>query len=159
MTTNITAAAVAMPVQNLVTAPTPDVSTAGLSSSSSDLDRLRSLVAGSTSPAGYTEVVDAQTAANAVGETQASEPVQFQTLGDSILAGISNFNSGYNESMETINTRLQSLSSDDPASFGNNFQDILSLQVDIARWSMSVMGVDNASKAGTNTVKELSKGG
>jgi hypothetical protein len=24
---------------------------------------------------------------------------------------------------------------------------------------MSVMGVDNASKAGTNTIKELSKGG
>ena len=40
-----------------------------------------------------------------------------------------------------------------------NFSEILALQIDVSKWSMSVMGVDNASKAGSNTIKELSHGG
>ena len=42
---------------------------------------------------------------------------------------------------------------------GNDFADTVALQLEVARWSMSVMGIDNSSKAGTNTIKELSKGG
>jgi hypothetical protein len=117
----------------------------------SDLERLRSLVASTQPPTSYQqaappappEVVDKST---------------FQTLGDSILQGISSFNSGYQEGLESINTKLKSISSDSALNLGNNFGEIMGLQVEIARWSMSVMGVDNASKAGTNTVKELSKG-
>jgi hypothetical protein len=117
----------------------------------SDLERLRALVANTAPPSSYEqaappappEVVDKST---------------FQTMGDSILQGISSFNRGYHEGLESINNKLKTISRNDTLSLGNNFADIMGLQVEIARWSMSVMGVDNASKAGTNTVKELSKG-
>jgi hypothetical protein len=35
---------------------------------------------------------------------------------------------------------------------------MMSLQIDVSKWTMSVMGVDNASKSATNTIKELSRG-
>lgn len=118
-------------------------------SSAYDVERLRGLIAG-VQPAG--ENVDL----TPPPVTQIEEG-GFVTLGDSILQGVAKFNSGYNDSLEGINKRLQSVS--DPTAFGNDFGEIMALQVEVARWSMSVMGVDNASKAGTNTIKELSKGG
>jgi hypothetical protein len=145
------AAAIAAPVQTAVTQPQmlqpTGVSPAG------DLERLRALVASSAPPAGYVE------AAPTPPPTVAVEQSAFRTLGDSILESISSFNSGYNQSLESINTKLDSISSTNTLDLGSNFDEIMGLQVEIARWSMSVMGVDNASKAGTNTVKELSKGG
>jgi hypothetical protein len=67
------------------------------------------------------------------------------------------FRSEYQESVKSINHRLEGVSRNEMAGL-NNFSEILSLQVDIGKWSMSVMGVDNATKAGTNTIKELSRG-
>lgn len=118
-------------------------------SSPQDLERLRSLVAG-TQPAGENIAVTAaaQTGSGAM-----------RTFGDSILEGVARFNSGYNDSLSSITHRLEYIASTDPMKIGNDFGEIMALQVEVARWTMSVMGVDNASKAGTNTIKELSKGG
>ncbi|MBB5037725.1 hypothetical protein [Prosthecobacter dejongeii] len=119
-------------------------------SSAADLDRLRSLVAG-VLPAGANT-----TAQPPVGQV---ETTGFRTLGDSILEGVAKFNSGYNDSLGNITTKLEQISASNPLNLGTDFGEIMALQVEVARWTMSVMGVDNASKAGTNTVKELSKGG
>lgn len=119
-------------------------------SSAADLDRLRSLVAG-VQPAG-------ENIAPPPPVTQI-ESTGFRTLGDSILEGVAKFNSGYNDSLGNINTKLEQIAATNPLNLGTDFGEIMSLQVEVARWTMSVMGVDNASKAGTNTIKELSKGG
>jgi hypothetical protein len=144
------AAAVAAPLQTAVTQPQM-LQTTG-ASPAGDLERLRALVANSTPTVGYVE------AAPALPPPEAVEKSAFRSLGDSILESISSFNSGYNQSMNSINTKLDAISGDSPLDLGSNFDEVMGLQVEIARWSMSVMGVDNASKAGTNTVKELSKG-
>jgi hypothetical protein len=117
-----------------------------------DVDRLRSLIAGGTQ----------QNVVNQVPATHQVQSINTDSgatrLGDSILHGIVNFNSGYHGQMSEIGDRLTKISNTDPAHFGSNFGDIMSLQMEIAQWSMSVMGVDNASKAGTNTVNQLSRG-
>ncbi|GAA5149746.1 hypothetical protein GCM10023213_47860 [Prosthecobacter algae] len=121
-------------------------------SSSADLDRLRTLVAG-VQPTGENVQVGLTPPPGKIEESG------FRTLGDSILEGVAKFNSGYNDSLSNITTKLEHISANDPLQLGNNFGELMSLQVEVARWTMSVMGVDNASKAGTNTIKELSKGG
>lgn len=135
-------------------APAPTVLTQSLpmvvqASSPQDLERLRSLVAG-TQPAGENIAVTTATETGSGG---------MRTFGDSILEGVAKFNSGYNDSLSSITHRLEHIASTDPMKIGNDFGEIMALQVEVARWTMSVMGVDNASKAGTNTIKELSKGG
>ena len=80
-----------------------------------------------------------------------------QTLGDSVLESFASLKGGYDESLGVIESRLERLASGDPMRIGNHFAETVSLQLDVARWSMSVMGVDNSAKAGTNTVKELTK--
>lgn len=117
-----------------------------------DVDRLRALVAG-VQPAG------GSSGTPPVNQAGQVEQGGFRTLGDSILEGVSKFNLGYNDSLNGITTKIEEISRADPLMLGNNFGEIMSLQIEIARWTMSVMGVDNASKAGTNTIKELSKGG
>lgn len=133
----VAAATVASPI-----ASTPPITLQ--SSSAYDVERLRNLIEG------------AQPSAPAPPVAQVGTD-EFVTLGDSILQGMAKFNVGYNESLESIHKKLQDIS--DPTTLGNDFGQIMELQVEVARWSMSVMGVDNASKAGTNTIKELSKGG
>lgn len=123
-------------------------------SSPQDLEQLRAMIASTAAPVvAPAQAPAAPTAAGAV------EPTKFNTLGDSILDGISHFNSGYHDSLSAINSRLEHISSTGPLKLGTDFGEIMALQVEVARWSMSVMGVDNASKAGTNTIKELSRGG
>lgn len=139
-------------------APAPSVLTQSLpmtaqASSAYDLERLRSLVAG-VQPTG--ENVNAGLPPAAIAQTEQSG---FRTMGDSILAGVAKFNSGYNDSLQSITNKLEHVASKDPLELGSNFGELMALQVEVARWTMSVMGVDNASKAGTNTIKELSKGG
>lgn len=119
-------------------------------SSATDLERLRSLVA-NVQPSGQT--VQAAPAPAKIEESG------FRTLGDSILSGVAKFNSGYNDSLSNITAKLEHIAATNPLDIGNNFGEVMALQVEVARWTMSVMGVDNASKAGTNTIKELSKGG
>ena len=119
---------------------------------STDLDRLRSLL---------------QQTASQTANPRANLPVPeavagvategTRSFGDSILEGVMRFRTGYQNSVNSINHRLEAVSQNEMSGL-NNFSEILSLQVDVSKWSMSVMGVDNASKAGTNTVKELSRG-
>ncbi len=141
---SIAAAPVAPPI------PQPTAITTQ-ASSAQDLDRLRSLVSGVTAPG-------ANAQAPATGPVTETESSGFRSLGDSILEGVAKFNKGYNESLSGINAKVQEIASGDAVDFGNNFGEVMALQVEIAQWTMSVMGVDNASKAGTNTIKELSKG-
>ncbi len=136
-------------------APAPTVLTQTLPmtaqvSSAYDVDRLRALVA-NVQPTG--ENVGINPPVNNL------EQGGFRTMGDSILDGVAKFNSGYNDSLSSITHKLDHIASTDPLQLGSNFGELMALQVEVARWSMSVMGVDNASKAGTNTIKELSKGG
>ncbi len=143
------------PVAIAAAAPVPaafsqTLPVANAASSMADVDRLRSLVAGVQPAAGNV------TTTPPVNQTDEGG---FRTLGDSILEGVSKFNSGYNDSLSGITAKIDEISRADPLQLGNNFGEIMSLQIEIARWTMSVMGVDNASKAGTNTIKELSKGG
>lgn len=145
MTPAFAVAAAPVPVQPASPAPLT-----AQASNAYDVDRLRALVAG-VQPSG-----EAVTAMPPVTETSQGG---FNTIGDSILQGVAKFNSGYNDSLDNINTKLQHISSTNPLELGSNFGELLELQVEVARWTMSVMGVDNASKAGTNTIKELSKGG
>ena len=117
-----------------------------------DVERLRSLIAGGTQQNSAQQVPATQ-------RIQSTNPDSGATrLGDSILHGIVNFNSGYHDQMSDIGSRLTKISKTDPAHFGSNFGDVMALQMQIAQWSMSVMGVDNASKSGTNTVNQLSRG-
>jgi hypothetical protein len=119
-------------------------------SSMADLDRLRAIVAG-IQPTGEN--------INLTPPTTKVEQGGFRTMGDSILDGVAKFNTGYNDSLDNITNKLEHIANTDPLELGSNFGELMALQVEIARWTMSVMGVDNASKAGTNTIKELSKGG
>jgi hypothetical protein len=119
-------------------------------SSMADLDRLRAIVAG-IQPTGEN--------INLTPPTTKVEQGGFRTMGDSILDGVAKFNTGYNDSLDNITNKLEHITNTDPLELGSNFGELMALQVEIARWTMSVMGVDNASKAGTNTIKELSKGG
>ncbi len=123
----------------------------------SDLDRLRTLIQSTASqtanPLGSASALEANAAVN--NTISATGPRSF---GDSILEGVLRFGNNYQTSMSSIETRLQDVVSKGSTGL-SNFSDILALQVDVAKWSMSVMGVDNASKAGTNTIKELSRGG
>jgi hypothetical protein len=118
--------------------------------SMADVDRLRALVAG-IQPSGES--------INLTPPTTQVEQGGFRTMGDSILDGVAKFNTGYNDSLDNITNKLEHIANTDPLELGSNFGELMALQVEIARWTMSVMGVDNASKAGTNTIKELSKGG
>ena len=118
--------------------------------SMADLDRLRALVAG-IQPSGES--------INLTPPTTQVEQGGFRTMGDSILDGVAKFNTGYNDSLDNITNKLEHIANTDPLELGSNFGELMALQVEIARWTMSVMGVDNASKAGTNTIKEPSKGG
>ncbi len=143
------------PIAIAAAAPAPAAFTQALPvtvqvSSAADVDRLRALVAG-IQPTG--EKVDLTPPTTKVDEGG------FRTMGDSILEGVAKFNTGYNDSLDNITQKLEHISSTDPLELGSNFGELMALQVEIARWTMSVMGVDNASKAGTNTIKELSKGG
>jgi hypothetical protein len=146
------------PAITIATAPVANtplsqpVAVTAQASSAQDLERLRTLVQGVQAPAANAQV----TATPPVAET---EKIGFRSLGDSILDGMAKFNAGYNDSLNGINAKVQEISESDPVDFGNNFGEVVALQVEIAQWTMSVMGVDNASKAGTNTIKELSKGG
>lgn len=142
--------AIAAVAASLPSAPASSFPVTPPASSAYDVDRLRALIAG-VHPAG-----ENVTTTPPVTQTESGG---FNTMGDSILQGVAKFNTGYNDSLETINTKLQHISSTNPLDLGNNFGELMELQVEVARWTMSVMGVDNASKAGTNTIKELSKGG
>ena len=143
-------AAISVPIPAAVTGPVTPAAIPALEAT--DLDRLRSLLQqtaaqtanpnpGVPAPEAVTEVAGEGTG----------------TFGDSILQGLMSFRSGYQESVQSINHRLKGISGNEMAGL-NNFSEILSLQMDIGKWSMSVMGVDNATKAGTNTIKELSRG-
>jgi hypothetical protein len=115
-----------------------------------DLDRLRALI----------QSTAAQTAnpLGATGTADAVATIEGRSFGDSILTGMLRFSEGYQSSMRSIETRLEDIVRTDSAGL-TNFPEILALQIDVSKWSMSVMGVDNASKAGSNTIKELSRGG
>lgn len=117
----------------------------------SDLDRLRELIQATASQT-------ANPAGPAPLAAGATPPVASRSLGDSILDGVLSFSRNYQHSMQAIETRLQEVVNTD-ASGLTNLSDIVALQIDVSKWSMSVMGVDNASKAGSNTIKELSRGG
>jgi hypothetical protein len=120
----------------------------------SDLERLRNLIQATAAQTANPQGLSV-TAANAAGGVT---PVQGASFGDSILQGLLRFGEGYQSSMKSIEGRLQEVARADPTSLAN-FADIMALQIDVSKWSMSVMGVDNASKAGSNTIKELSRGG
>ena len=143
MTPAIVAAA---PAPAALTQPLPMTVQA---SSPHDLERLRSLVSGTQTGENI----------NLTPPTTQVENNGMKTFGDSILEGVSKFNSGYNDRLSSITDKLAYIADTNSLDIGNNFAQMMGLQVEIAQWSMSVMGVDNASKAGTNTVKELSKGG
>jgi hypothetical protein len=122
---------------------------AAASFNESDLARLRELI----------QATAAQTA-NPAGVPAPAGAVDgvVPSLGESILSGMMRFGSSYQDSMRAIETRLEGVVAKESSGL-SNFSEILSLQVDVSKWSMSVMGVDNASKAGANTIKELSRGG
>lgn len=140
-------------VPALATAPAA-VETAA-SFNPTDLDRLRELIqstaAQTANPTGTATAID-----GALGETAVQGASR--SFGDSILEGVMRFGSNYQNSMRSIETRLQDVVRSDSTGL-TNFSEILALQVDVSKWSMSVMGVDNAAKAGSNTIKELSRGG
>jgi hypothetical protein len=133
------------------TLPAPMSAESSPASNSTDLARLRELlhntVAGSVN-------VGAPASAE-LGPVVADGAAR--SLGDSILEGILSFRGNYQNSVDTINTRVLKLAGNETAGL-NSFSEIMSLQLDVSKWSMSVMGVDNASKSGTNTIKELSRG-
>jgi hypothetical protein len=118
----------------------------------SDLARLRELIQSAASqtanPQGLTPATD---------PTGAVEGVR-RTFGDTILEGMMRFGNNYQSSLSAIEGRLQDVVKSEGSGL-TNFSEILALQIDVSKWSMSVMGVDNAAKAGANTVKELSRGG
>lgn len=120
-----------------------------------DLERLRELVSGVSS---RMEAVPSPGVGD-IGDIGGVSESVLRSPGDAILDGISRMKQGYEQSLESIENRLGALADGDPMAIGNDFADTVALQLDVARWSMSVMGIDNSSKAGTNTIKELSKGG
>jgi hypothetical protein len=136
-----------------VTTPSPVEPVASFNPT--DLDRLRELIQSAASqtanPLGSTPAL-AVSAADAVGKPTG------RSFGDTILEGVLRFGNNYESSMHSIETRLQEVVRTESSGL-TNFSDILALQIDVSKWSMSVMGVDNASKAGSNTIKELSHGG
>lgn len=118
----------------------------------SDLERLRELIKSTASQTANPP--GAAVAAAGIAPAGPAKP----SFGDTILHGMLRFGDHYQNSMQTIETRLQQMVKTESTGL-TNFSDILGLQIDVAKWSMSVMGVDNASKAGSNTIKELSRGG
>lgn len=120
----------------------------------SDLDRLRELLQSTASqtvnPGGIGGVATPESVTGVNGANR--------SFGDSILESVMRFGSNYQNSMKTIETRLQDVVRNDSNGL-TNFSDLIALQIDVSKWSMSVMGVDNAAKAGSNTIKELSRGG
>ena len=120
----------------------------------SDLERLRALIQATASQTANPNGLSVPD----VGMANMVNKIQPGTFGDSILQGILKFGDSYQNSMKSIESRLHEVANADPKSLAN-FSDILALQIDVSKWSMSVMGVDNASKAGSNTIKELSRGG
>ena len=140
----------AVPVPTTAVAPVAPAAIPALEAT--DLERLRSLL--QQTAAQTANPNPGLPAPGAVTEVTAEGARSF---GDSILQGMMSFRSEYQDSVKSINQRLVGVSQNEMAGL-NNFSEILSLQVDIGKWSMSVMGVDNATKAGTNTIKELSRG-
>jgi hypothetical protein len=140
----------AVPVPTTAVAPVAPAAIPALEAT--DLERLRSLL--QQTAAQTANPNSGLPAPGAVTEVAAEGARSF---GDSILQGMMSFRSEYQDSVKSINQRLVGVSQNEMAGL-NNFSEILSLQVDIGKWSMSVMGVDNATKAGTNTIKELSRG-
>jgi hypothetical protein len=122
-------------------------------SSATDLDRLRSLIQSAASqtanPIGTAAPLEAATGTVPAAATR--------SFGDSILDGMLKFRSNYQNSIDSINTQVNTLATNEAAGL-NDFAEIMALQINVSKWSMSVQGVDNASKAGANTVKELSRG-
>jgi hypothetical protein len=119
-----------------------------------DLEKLRQLIQSAASQTANPAGVAPIDGTLADGVTK----VGGRSFGDSILEGVLRFGNNYQSSMKSIDTRLQEVVRTESNGL-SNFSDILALQIDVAKWSMSVMGVDNASKAGANTIKELSRGG
>jgi len=136
------------------TAPAPLPSQLEVSDAvnSADLDKLRSLLQSTVS-----QTVNPPGLGSAVDEVASSSAVA-RTFGDSIIEGMLRFSSNHQEAMRTIESRLEKVAGNEAAGL-NNFSEVLALQIDVSKWSMSVTGVDNASKAAANTVKELSRGG
>lgn len=120
----------------------------------SDLERLRELLQATASQTANPQGVFPPTALDGTAAVSATT----RSFGDSILEGVMRFGSNYQNSVKSIEGRLQEVVRNDSAGL-TNFSELLALQVDVSKWSMSVMGVDNASKAGANTIKELSRGG
>lgn len=118
-----------------------------------DLDRLRELIKNTA-----TETANPQGVPPAADTGNPATAPKVRTLGDSILEGVLRFGNNYQSSMQSIDSRLQDVVRTEGTGL-TNFSEILALQIDVSKWSMSVMGVDNASKAGSNTIKELSRGG
>ncbi len=144
---NVTALSV--PLSAAAPAPVETLAT----SSPTDLDRLRSLMQSAASqtanPIGTAVPLEAATGTAPAAATR--------SFGDSILDGMLKFRTNYQSSIDSINTQVTSLARNEAAGL-NDFSEIMALQINVSKWSMSVQGVDNASKAGANTVKELSRG-
>ncbi len=136
------------PAIAITTNPTPPADTFN----PGDLDRLRELIQSTASQTVNPNSILPPSATNEAGS------VQGRSLGDSILEGVLRFGNNYENSMHSIESRLQDVVKTEGTGL-TNFSEILALQIDVSKWSMSVMGVDNASKAGSNTIKELSRGG
>jgi hypothetical protein len=117
--------------------------------SGDDLNRLRSMMADMSSK---NEVAASQA-------VNAADNVAVRSPGDAVLEGVAKIKNGYEDHLGSIETRLERISSGNALDLGNSFSETVGLQLEVAQWSMSVMGIDNSAKAGTNTVKELSKGG
>jgi len=140
----------AIPVPTTAVTPVPSGAIPALEAT--DLERLRSLLQHTAA-----QTANPNPGLPATGAVPEVTVGGTRSFGDSILQGMMSFRSEYQESVKSINHRLEGVSRNEMAGL-NNFSEILSLQVDIGKWSMSVMGVDNATKAGTNTIKELSRG-
>lgn len=117
--------------------------------SGQDLERLKSLV--------QEHALKAETTPNPP-VNDVTEIAVTKAPGDAILEGIAGIKDTYETHLSSIEDRLTRMADTGSLDLGNQFSETLGLQLDIAQWSMSVMGVDNSAKAGTNTIKELSKG-
>lgn len=137
--------------------PLPAAATAPVEAAAfnpSDLDRLRELLQSTASQTVNSGGIGAVATPDSVTGVNGAT----RSFGDSILESVMRFGSNYQNSMKTIETRLQDVVRNDSNGL-TNFSDLIALQIDVSKWSMSVMGVDNAAKAGSNTIKELSRGG
>jgi len=140
----------------IATTSAPAGSTAGPASSPQDLERLRQLV---DQHSGGASSVDNTTTTQAVGTVDETRATSATTIGDSILDSMVTFRNEYDQSIQNIENRIERIADTKGLDFGTQMGELIELQLDVGRWSMSVTGVDNATKAGTNTLKELSRGG